>query len=878
MEKSSVQVAVRVRPSNMREAQSQSIITVLGNQVFIKNPEDSKMKTMTYDSVFDEAATQQQIFNSVGERAIEAAFLGYNTCIFAYGQTGSGKSHTMMGSPSDIGLIPRICRELFERQGNNNGIPRDGQVKYRVELSYLEIYCEQVRDLLGQEHLELKVREHPETGPYVEGLSKMLVTDTLTIKKLIDQGNRERITAATLMNERSSRSHAILTLYFGQTILSDDPLAPPQTEIISQINLVDLAGSERVDQSGVTGINFNEMKKINLSLTTLGIVINKLVARSLKHHEHVSHPKSDKQIISGSAKLVAKKPIKPGLSRVPSNQSNQPGQYAAPRDLHSKSNAQKILASPREQSARSKSPVKLSEHVPFRDSVLTWILKESLGGNSKTFMIATISPSSLNYSETLGTLRYADNAKKIINSISINQSSSDKINAALQDEVERLRRQIATNLKAASNERDQRKIADLTTENQTLQEQLQQLETLVAEREKTAAARDLERSIETQKLVDKITQELREQNRIQLEAKEAEIRHQMLEYEKLAADYETAKADGEKHAALKQQMETELQVKVAEMQEKQEHFQQKTIVNASIEINQYYEQKLTALKNEYEQRVKSQADHTIEEYKKRYDNMAELYTRAVSELGEARDSKLKLLESFNRERQSLEKELIHTKEIYELKLSQQNAGIAMIDLLQTGAAKKDEQINEQKEQLAKCQSEIAEYKSKISELNTAIALNKFDMENIREQLISCREQLTNSRAEILALKTDNDNLKEQLGRAKEQLNSNESSKQTSTYDKQALVQQIENLKQSLEVSQNAYEDLKSASSNIQTILDERETLIVKVDDQQKQIAKLQGDLNRKSSQFEQFVKQSAAEKTLLAKKIQQLQLKKDNDA
>lgn len=865
MEKSSVQVAVRVRPGNMREAQSQSIITVLGNQVFIKNPEDSKMKTMTYDSVFDEAATQQQIFNSVGERAIEAAFLGYNTCIFAYGQTGSGKSHTMMGSPSDIGLIPRICRELFERQGNNNGIPRDGQVKYRVELSYLEIYCEQVRDLLGQDHLELKVREHPETGPYVEGLSKMLVTDTLTIKKLIDQGNRERITAATLMNERSSRSHAILTLYFGQTILTDDPLAPPQTEIISQINLVDLAGSERVDQSGVTGINFNEMKKINLSLTTLGIVINKLVARSLKHHEHHEHPKSDKQIISGNAKLVAKKPIKPGLSRVPTSQP-------------SKSNTQKILASPREQPARSKSPVKLSEHVPFRDSVLTWILKESLGGNSKTFMIATISPSSLNYSETLGTLRYADNAKKIINSISINQSSSDKINAALQDEVERLRRQIATNLKAASNERDQRKIADLTTENQTLQEQLQQLETLVAEREKTAAARDLERSIETQKLVDKITQELREQNRIQLEAKEAEIRHQMLEYEKLAADYETAKADGEKHAALKQQMETELQVKVAEMQEKQEHFQQKTIVNASIELNQYYEQKLAALKHDYEQRVKSQADHTIEEYKKRYDNMAELYTRAVSELEEARDSKLKLLESFNRERQSLEKELVHTKEIYELKLSQQNAGIAMIDLLQTGAAKKDEQINEQKEQLAKCQTEIAEYKSKISELNTAIALNKSDVENIREQLLSCKEHLTNSRAEILSLKTDNDNLKEQLSRAKEQLNSNESSKQTSTYDKQALVQQIENLKQSLEVSQHAYEDLKSASSNIQTILDERETLIVKVDDQQKQIAKLQGDLNRKSSQFEQFVKQSAAEKTLLAKKIQQLQLKKDNDA
>ncbi len=864
MEKSSVQVAVRVRPGNMREAQSQSIITVLGNQVFIKNPEDSKMKTMTYDSVFDEAATQQQIFNSVGERAIEAAFLGYNTCIFAYGQTGSGKSHTMMGSPSDIGLIPRICRELFERQGNNNGIPRDGQVKYRVELSYLEIYCEQVRDLLGQDHLELKVREHPETGPYVEGLSKMLVTDTLTIKKLIDQGNRERITAATLMNERSSRSHAILTLYFGQTILTDDPLAPPQTEIISQINLVDLAGSERVDQSGVTGINFNEMKKINLSLTTLGIVINKLVARSLKHHEHHEHPKSDKQIISGNAKLVAKKPIKPGLSRVPTSQP-------------SKSNTQKILASPREQPARSKSPVKLSEHVPFRDSVLTWILKESLGGNSKTFMIATISPSSLNYSETLGTLRYADNAKKIINSISINQSSSDKINAALQDEVERLRRQIATNLKAASNERDQRKIADLTTENQTLQEQLQQLETLVAEREKTAAARDLERSIETQKLVDKITQELREQNRIQLEAKEAEIRHQMLEYEKLAADYETAKADGEKHAALKQQMETELQVKVAEMQEKQEHFQQKTIVNASIELNQYYEQKLAALKHDYEQRVKSQADHTIEEYKKRYDNMAELYTRAVSELEEARDSKLKLLESFNRERQSLEKELVHTKEIYELKLSQQNAGIAMIDLLQTGAAKKDEQINEQKEQLAKCQAEIAEYKSKISELNTAIALNKSDVENIREQLLSCKEHLTNSRAEILSLKTDNDNLKEQLSRAKEQLNSNESSKQTSTYDKQALVQQIENLKQSLEVSQHAYEDLKSASSNIQTILDERETLIVKVDDQQKQIAKLQGDLNRKSSQFEQFVKQSAAEKTLLAKKIQQLQLKKDND-
>jgi len=140
------------------------------------------------------------------------SFEGYNVCVFAYGQTGSGKSYTMMGTKDEEGIIPRICKNLFDQILKDS----DLDVMYSVEVSYMEIYCERVRDLLNPKNRSLRVREHPLLGPYVEDLSKLAVTSYDDIRMLIDEGNKARTVAATNMNETSSRSHALFTIIFTQ--------------------------------------------------------------------------------------------------------------------------------------------------------------------------------------------------------------------------------------------------------------------------------------------------------------------------------------------------------------------------------------------------------------------------------------------------------------------------------------------------------------------------------------------------------------------------------------------------------------------------------------------------------------------------------------
>jgi hypothetical protein len=277
---------------------------------------------------------------------------GYNGCIMAYGQSGSGKTHTMMGGlDSDtMGLIPRLCLELFER------IQLAPHLKFKVELSYLEIYAEQIRDLINpQNSKHLRVREHPETGPYVDGLTAISVDDYYSVYQFLLYGNKHRVTASTNLNDRSSRSHAIFILRVTQV----DPVTS-EPLFQSKLCLVDLAGSERVKDSGVTGVHLQEAANINNSLTTLGRVIN-------------------------------------------------------------------ILAKGAE-----------NAFVPFRDSILTWLLKDTLGGNSKTVMVATISPSGLNYDETLGTLQYAYRAKQIVNKVSVNAGKNEVLISKLRADLQLL--------------------------------------------------------------------------------------------------------------------------------------------------------------------------------------------------------------------------------------------------------------------------------------------------------------------------------------------------------------------------------------------------------------------------------------------------------
>ncbi|KAK9411114.1 kinesin-like KIF16B [Crotalus adamanteus] len=386
----SVKVAVRVRPINRREQEldAKFIISMEKNQTKITNlkiPEGGtgdlgreRTKIFTYDFSYFSAdperpnyASQEMVFNNLGIDVLQSAFEGYNACIFAYGQTGSGKSYTMMGNAGDTGLIPRICEGLFNRVNEKT---RWNKASFRTEVSYLEIYNEHVRDLLRRKSSKtnnLRIREHPKEGPYVEDLSKHLVQNYSDVEELMEGGNINRTTAATGMNDVSSRSHAIFTINFTQAKF--DTEMPCET--VSKIHLVDLAGSERADATGATGVRLKEGGNINKSLVTLGNVISALADIS----QDASNP-----------------PIK-----------------------------------------------KKQVFVPYRDSVLTWLLKDSLGGNSKTIMIATISPADVNYGETLSTLRYANRAKNIINKPTINEDPNVKLIRELRAEIARLKTLLA---------------------------------------------------------------------------------------------------------------------------------------------------------------------------------------------------------------------------------------------------------------------------------------------------------------------------------------------------------------------------------------------------------------------------------------------------
>nr|XP_029520415.1 kinesin-like protein KIF1B isoform X4 [Oncorhynchus nerka] len=380
MSGASVKVAVRVRPFNSRETSKDSkcIIQMQGNSTIISNPKNPKdpAKSFSFDHSYwshttpedPTFASQSLVYNDLGKEMLQHAFDGYNVCIFAYGQTGAGKSYTMMGRQEEgqEGIIPLLCEELFEKINDNN----KDEISFSVEVSYMEIYCERVRDLLNPKNKgNLRVREHPLLGPYVEDLSKLAVTSYNDINDLMDAGNKARTVAATNMNETSSRSHAVFTIVFTQR--KYDSETDLSTEKVSKISLVDLAGSERADSTGAKGTRLKEGANINKSLTTLGKVISALA------EVDYTTSKSKKK--------------------------------------------------------------KKTDFIPYRDSVLTWLLRENLGGNSRTAMVAALSPADINYDETLSTLRYADRAKQIKCNAVINEDPNNKLVRELKDEVTRLK-------------------------------------------------------------------------------------------------------------------------------------------------------------------------------------------------------------------------------------------------------------------------------------------------------------------------------------------------------------------------------------------------------------------------------------------------------
>ncbi|XP_072914236.1 kinesin family member 4 [Hemitrygon akajei] len=298
-------------------------------------------KYFSYDYVFDPCVEQEEVFNVTVNPLIQGIFKGYNATVLAYGQTGSGKTYSMGGTytsgqegdPS-VGVIPRVINMLFQKVEEN--LEND----FALKVSYLEIYNEEIIDLLdsSREKLPIHIREDPKEGIKIVGLIERKVNTAMDMVGCLEQGNSTRTVAATAMNTQSSRSHAIFTITVEQRKRSDK-----NYYIRSKLHLVDLAGSERQKKTKAEGDRLKEGININRGLLALGNVISAL-----------------------------------------GDENNRKG------------------------------------FVPYRDSKLTRLLQDSLGGNSHTLMIACVSPADSNLEETLNTLRYADRARKIKNKPVVN--------------------------------------------------------------------------------------------------------------------------------------------------------------------------------------------------------------------------------------------------------------------------------------------------------------------------------------------------------------------------------------------------------------------------------------------------------------------------
>ncbi|KAI9804203.1 MAG: Kinesin heavy chain [Sarcosagium campestre] len=334
-----IKVVARFRPQNKTELQK-------GGEPIV-NFETEESCTLvsqegsgafTFDRVFDMDSRQSDVFDYSIRPTVDDILNGYNGTVFAYGQTGAGKSYTMMGADIDDevskGIIPRIVEQIFA-----SILSSPGNIEYTVRVSYMEIYMERIRDLLAPQNDNLPVHEEKNRGVYVKGLLEIYVSSVQEVYEVMRRGGAARATAATNMNQESSRSHSIFVVTITQKNVETGSAKS------GQLFLVDLAGSEKVGKTGASGQTLEEAKKINKSLSALGMVINSLTDGK-------------------------------------------------------------------------------SSHIPYRDSKLTRILQESLGGNSRTTLIINCSPSSYNDAETLSTLRFGVRAKAIKNKAKINAELS----------------------------------------------------------------------------------------------------------------------------------------------------------------------------------------------------------------------------------------------------------------------------------------------------------------------------------------------------------------------------------------------------------------------------------------------------------------------
>ena len=361
-----VRVCVRCRPLNAKEVEQghENCVNMFPDRglIEIRNPNlgpTDPIKTFTFDAVYDCNSKQLDLYAETFAPLVDSVLDGFNGTIFAYGQTGTGKTFTMEGDrndPEQRGVIPNSFEHIFSH------IAKSENQQFLVTAQYLEIYMEDLRDLLAQKDQakSLELKERPDTGVYVKDLKPYVCKSITEIEHVMKVGNQNRSVGRTNMNDHSSRSHAIFIITVECSQLDEDGEAHIR---VGKLNLVDLAGSERQAKTGAMGDRLKEASKINLSLSALGNVISALVDGK-------------------------------------------------------------------------------SNHVPYRDSKLTRLLQDSLGGNARTVMVANIGPANYNYEETITTLRYANRAKNIKNKPRVNEDPKDAMLREFQEEIARLKAEI----------------------------------------------------------------------------------------------------------------------------------------------------------------------------------------------------------------------------------------------------------------------------------------------------------------------------------------------------------------------------------------------------------------------------------------------------
>uniref|UniRef100_A0A8C1QR94 Kinesin family member 15 n=1 Tax=Cyprinus carpio TaxID=7962 RepID=A0A8C1QR94_CYPCA len=410
-----IKVFVRVRPltqgTGLMTDGDHSLCLTVSTPHTVRLHCKPEPRTFTYDHVADMNTSQEEVFSSVAKNIVESCMNGYNGTIFAYGQTGSGKTFTMLG-PSELdnfsdelrGVIPRSFEYLFFLI--NREVERSGGMKsFLCKCSFIEIYNEQIYDLLDSVSTSLFLREDIKRGVFVEGAVEKYAASAAEAYQVLSMGWRNRRVASTSMNRESSRSHAVFTM----TLESKETAQEVVNIRTSQLNLVDLAGSERQRDTHAEGSRLKEASSINRSLMCLGQVIMALM--------DVSNGKN--------------------------------------------------------------------RHICYRDSKLTFLLRDSLGGNAKTYIIANVHPGSKCFGETLSTLQFAQRAKLIKNKAMVNEDTQGNVRQ-LQAEVRKLKEQLAHALSQAG-------VIEVTPSDhcylllsffQALQGKVSQLEAAWAQKEK----------------------------------------------------------------------------------------------------------------------------------------------------------------------------------------------------------------------------------------------------------------------------------------------------------------------------------------------------------------------------------------------------------